>query len=263
MWVYIIVIFVVLGIIGAIVEFVSDHLKVIAALLCVLGLGYLAYSWQGAKGILILIGIVILAVVIVFLFLVGFTTLQEHGENLKKTAEINKETELSKEAHLNEMSLRNELEKNCRWLGYMNTEKWKSKLPNYLGKQYETNFKDITNNFAIQMEKQNITSNDEWFAPYIEYILKHPQGSTLQKMVCEVNCPQLNITHHTSDMGLISSKVQKGTKRISKDVPPLFIEVTAGGEVLYKPSTYLQRLHGYKPNDHNDGNTVEINFEDL
>lgn len=193
-------------------------------------------------------------------------TIENHDKEKKKIAQINQNTQLSREAHENEAALQAELNANCRWLGYMDVQAWSIKLPNYKSKRYLKSFEEITQNFAKQMEQQNITQNDDWFQPFLMYIIEHPQGGTITKMLNEVKCPQLNITHSTPDKELLYERLERGTKRVSKDVPPLFLERSLSeiNEPLFVPTKYALKLYTSNVEDSQEiSHTEEINFNDL
>lgn len=150
----------------------------------------------------------------------------------------------------------------------MTPEKWRDRFKNYNLEGYEEEFDSIVDNFAIQSEQQFITQNDDWFKPFLQYVVEHPQGTTVTKMLNEVNCPQLKATHRTDDKKLLGDRLLKGTKRVSKDVPPLFnsVPMNNGTEDVYTPTPYAMKLYG---NDSDgDGNSLknepeELSFDDL
>ena len=117
------------------------------------------------------------------------------------------------------------------------------------------------------MERQNILQNDDWFQPYFQYILSHPQGSTPIKLLSEVDCPQLKMTHITPNIRLLQAQLEKKTKRISEDVPPLLErrQVNIEGGFLYVPSKYALNTYGSSTswNSPNVEQTMEIDFDDL
>lgn len=193
-------------------------------------------------------------------------TIKDHDREKKQTAKINQSTQFSKEAHSNEVALQAELNSNCRWLGYMNSQMWGDKLSNYKSRRYEKSFEKITQNFAKQMEQQNITQNDDWFQPFLKYIITHSQGVTVTKLLNEVNCPQLHATHATPDKQLLHERLMRGTERISRDVPPIFKEVPIAemSESLFVPTQYALKLYGSSEgNSETISHSQEISFDDL
>lgn len=193
---------------------------------------------------------------------------EQHDKNQKETAKINQKTQADKQMHTNDAKLMEELEKNCCSLGYIDDEGWLKKLPNYAGKQYSTDFRTITSNFAKQIEQQHIIQNDEWFEPFIHYILDHPGGSSVSKMLNEVKCPQLQWTHSTPDGDLLNTWLVRGTQKANKDVPALFsstfIEDKEMNESVFTPTPYLKKLYGGNNERAQEVNHVtEISFDDL
>ena len=191
---------------------------------------------------------------------------EQHDKSEKEKAQIYQQTQADIQAHNNDALLMEELSKNCYWLGYMNDDMWKKKLPNYVNRQYSTDFVTMTRNFAKQIEQQHILQNDDWFEPFKLYVLNHPGGSTVTKMLHEVNCPQLKMTHATPDGDLVNTWLVRGTKRANKDVPPLFSStfIKDMNESVFTPTPYLKKLYGINNEDLQEVNHVaEISFDDL
>lgn len=191
---------------------------------------------------------------------------EQHDKSEKEKAQIYQKTHEDIQAHYNDTALMEELSKNCCWLGYMNDDMWVKKLPNYVDKQYSTDFTIITRNFAKQIEQQHILQNDDWFEPFKLYVLKHPGGSSVTQMLHEVNCPQLKMTHVTPDGDLLNTRLVRGTKKANEDVPALFSSTFIKGinESLFKPTKYLKKLYGYSDGGSQEINhATEINFDDL
>lgn len=258
---YIILGIILLVILAWIIDVLADGgIFVVIGILGLIGV-YKFFSW---KGILTLIGTCIIGGVIFFFMSTLLEGLAAHDQKKMETAKIMKETQEKKKIQENEDALISELNNNCRWLGYMDEQKWRSKLPNYCDRKYNTSFSEITHNFAVQMEQQNIRQNDEWFKPFLDYILKHPTGVTVTKMLNEVYCPQFSITHTTFEGDLLNTRMYKGTEKISKDVPPLFNKVPADGmnEYLFVPTEYAKHLYGTNGNQ-NTRQGEEISFDDL
>ena len=249
-------------IIGIAVTLIKEYPHVVIPIIVLI----IVFNLFGLQGVLATI--VILALIVGVLALVGYVreTLENHDRNKKETAKINYAIQVRKELSENEAALLEELNLNCRWLGYMNEEMWKKKLANYAEKKYVTSFNEITENFAKQTEQQYITQNDGWFQPFLMYIIDHPQGTTPIKMLNEVSCSQLNATHFTSNLELLQRKLRKGTQRISKDVPPLFEEIalTEISGCLYVPTKYALKLYGReKQTQETFSSQEEINFSEL
>jgi hypothetical protein len=191
---------------------------------------------------------------------------EQHDKLKKETAQIAKKTQDDKLMHNNDAALMEELSKNCYWLGYMSDDMWLQKLPNYANRQYSTDFRTITNNFAKQIEQQHIIQNNDWFEPFKLYVLNHPGGSTVTKMLHEVNCPQLKMTHATPDGDLVNTWLVRGTQKANKDVPALFSStfIKDMNESVFTPTPYLQKLYGESDEKVQEANhATEINFDDL
>lgn len=264
--VYIIVGLIVLGILGWLAEEVGGivPLLIIVGLIIVLSVfGLWPYALKFAA--ICTVGYAIVKLLGKAGKYVG-DQVEQHDKNQKETAKINQKTQADKQMHTNDAALMEELSKNCYWLGYMNDEMWLKKLPNYADKQYSTDFRTITSNFAKQIEQQHIIQNNDWFEPFKLYILNHPGGSTVTKMLHEVNCPQLKITHSTPDGDLLNTWLVRGTQKANKDVPALFSStfIKEMNESVFTPTPYLQKLYG----GNNEGNqeinhATEISFDDL
>lgn len=268
MW-YIIIGLIVLGIIFSIVESLADMvggMGPLIAIVAVLVIAFLAFSWAGVFAVIsiAIVGIIIIALLRKAGIFIR-KTIKEHDESARKTAKIKQDTQNEKLTHDNDKALYEELNKNCYWLGHMNQDSWKRKLPNYVGKKYTSSFESITQNFAKQIEQQYILQNNDWFEPYKLYVLNHPGGATVTKMLNEVNCPQLKMTHCTPDGDLINTWLVRGTKRVSKDVPELFrmTFIRDINENVFTPTEYLKKLYGCSETDSSDSHVEELNFDDL
>ena len=261
----IVVVLIVLGILGSVYETLADAIGgvtvVVTLILCVIA--FFAFGW---KGVLIVASFGIGGA---FLAVKFSETLREHDGKIKETAEINKKTQEETAVENNEKALKEELDKNCRWLGFMNKEMWRKKLPNYCNIKYSTNFDTITHNFAVQIEKQNITQNDDWFNLFIMYCVNHPQGATAAKMLQEVNCQQLRATHETPNNQLLKDRLEKGTHGVNMDVPALFKTIMVrdanSGECdyIYTPSEYAKKMYSNDNTSTAESHKNEINFNDL
>lgn len=267
MW-YLIVGLIVLGLIIQLFEWLANLIGGkgrLVVIITVLVVAYLATSWEGVFSVVVL-GVVGFVVV----KLLGKTgkfvrkTIEDHDNAARETAKIKQETQNTKLIHDNDRALLDELNKNCYWLGCMNADSWKKKLPNFVGKKYTSSFESITQNFAKQIEQQHIIQNNDWFEPYKVYVLNHPGGATVTKMLNEVNCPQLKMTHCTPDGDLINTWLVRGTKRVSKDVPELFrmTFIKEINENVFTPTEYLKKLYGAKE-EPAYSHVEEINFDDL
>lgn len=262
---YIIIGVIVIGVIWLILSSIYENLSeavgtktvIITLILCVIA--FFAYSWKGV--LVVAVG----GLGIAYLLKKAGGALEKHDENRRETAEINKHTQKAQAIQNNEFALREELDRNCRRLGFMNAEMWEKKLPNYKNKPYQSSFDSITTNFAKQMEQQNILQSDDWFQPFFQFVLNHPQGTTPTKLLNEVSCPQLQITHITPNIQLLEARLKKGTERVSKDVPPLFDERPLEGmkENLYVPTRYALNTYGSSSNNSGAVNKKEFDINEL
>lgn len=252
----IVVICIIINIFAWLADLVGGPVQLIA-IIAVFTVAFLAFSWVG---VFCVIAIALLG----FGILMVSAMLDEHDKRAKEVAKEQHKMQSEKIIHSNDSALMKELETGCMYLGYMDEKKWGEKLPNFRNRQYSTSFQEITSNFAKQVEFQNIWQNDDWFEPYKLYVLDHPAGSTVTKMLAEVDCPALKMTHSVEDGDLINTMFQRGTVRKSKDVPPLFNAtfIEDANEYLYTPTAYLQRLYA-KKTDATEKHTEEINFDDL
>lgn len=240
------------------------HLLSIIAILCV---AFFAFGWKGIFGV---IAACIAGYIVTRIGKKLSVELHAHDQAKIKAAVVKQQTEKDKQAHANDTALMNELDRNCFFLGKMDSKKWKEKLPNYVNREYTTSFEGITRNFAKQCEQQRILQNDEWFEPFKRYVLEHPQGTTVTKMLEEVSCPQLNITHITPDGDLVNTLLVKGTKddKATMGVPPIFkigtkvMNPEGSYELLFQPTPYLEKLYN-KQTDSIASPGEELDFDSL
>lgn len=244
-------------------QIVGPSTLLVTGVLCTLG--YFAFSWIGVF-VIAAVGIGIsLAVQQVARAGKHITkTLEAHDQEKTKAALINRQTVHEQAVLNNDRDLMEELEKNCRWLGFTNAKSWHQKLSNYASKEYTDSFDAITQNFAKQMEHQNITQNGEWFEPFMKYIVAHPAGTTRTKMLSEVHCPQLAATHATPDEVLLQKQLTIATKAKSGDVPALLKEqpLSDYDEPLYLPTSYAMKLYSQDDNSE-EKCRVELSFDEL
>lgn len=264
--VYVVVGIILIGIIYYVLKKLADVVgggKKLAIIIAISVVAFLAFSWIGV------LGVIAFGVVVALIRAAGTNIgnmVKTHDKEKKDIAQIKQKTQINKQMHDNDYALLQELNRNCVYLGYIDSQGWLRKLPNYANKRYSTNFNDITEKFAMQVEQQNIQQNENWFQPFLEYIIAHPQGTTVTKMLNEVKCPQFQFTHMTSDFNILNSRMMKGTQRISKDVPPLFEyhNVKDIKEYLFVPTKYALKLYGINDMSKETANhTVEIDFDDL
>ena len=107
--------------------------------------------------------------------------------------------------------------------------------------------------------------NNDWFEPFKLYILNHPGGSTVTKMLHEVNCPQLRMTHSTPDGDLLNTWLIRGTKKENKDVPALFSStfIKEMNESVFTPTPYLQKLYGNSDEAQEVNHVTEFDINEL
>jgi len=258
--IYIVVIIIVLGIVGAIFQWIVDTVGGGQNLLLIIaGIGLLIMAILNGFVVPLLIAV---AAIYGIRILAG--AVHSLGVNTKAAAEKNAATADSRERHNNELALQQELENNCKHLGQMSLQDWYNKLPNFAGKKYITDFESIVENFSSQVEQEHITQNREWLQPYLDYIVLHPTGMSILKLLNEVKCPSLQYTHATDNKELLQSKLDECCNDLSKDVPALLRKVSVPGYgEAYTPSPYLVRLTA------NTGNMIpdtskrnEINLDD-
>lgn len=231
----IVVICIIVDIFAWLADLVGGSVKLIA-IIAVFVVAFLAFSWVG-----------------VFVVLLGIFIIKKLGVMLDE-----------REKQTNDAALIKELKSSCMQLGYMNEEKWREKLPMLKNRNYSTSFQEITSNFAKEVEFQYIRQNNDWFEEYKRYVLEHPAGSTVTKMLAEVKCPALKMTHISKDGDLINTMLQRGAVRENKDVPPLFNAtfIEDANEYLYTPTIYLQRLYSNEAGT-TEKHKEEFDFDDL
>lgn len=269
MW-YIIIGIIILGLIVSIFKRLSELVGGTGKLIVIIIILVASLLVGGVAGVFVVAAI--FAVVCVVVGLLGKAgkyvgdQVEQHDKSKKEIAQINQKIQTDKQIHNNDVALMEELSKNCYWLGYMSDEMWLKKLPNYANRKYSTDFRTITRNFAKQIEQQHILQNNDWFEPFKLYILNHPGGSTVTKMLHEVNCPQLKMTHFTPDGDLLNTWLVRGTQKANKDVPALFSAtfIKEMNESVFTPTPYLQKLYGGTNEESQEVNhATEIDFNDL
>lgn len=265
----VIVIIVIIVIIWKIIQFVRELLGTISNLVgnttvIVVGvlcfLAYFTFSWIGVF-IVALLGICTPLLIGQMKQAGGFIkdTVEEHD---KKMQQIQQDRKIQE----NEKSLQNELDKNCRWLGCMSAEEWEKKLPNYVSKTYTKSFYEITMNFAEQLEEQNIKQNNDWFTPFLKYIVS-TGGVSIRQMLHEVKCPQLQMTHVTPDEELLTRILEEcHDKKYVKEGVPALVEPKMIKEdlIVYQPTPYACKLYGDKSsNTSTKFHQEKLSFDDL
>ena len=232
----------------------------IGGALLVIGLVVAIWKVAGVAGILGLFGVIVAFVGIAYII----HSVQEHDEEKKKLLEKQILEQRRRDADSNEANLITELNENYKKMGYMPIEEWRKKLPNFVSKDYNSSFDSIVVDFTKQIQEQKITKNKDWLEPFVTYILSHEQGTTVNKLLAEVNSDDLAYTHFTDDRELLDAKLREGTVSTSKDVPALFEVVSTAAGDLYKPTKYLKKIYGVDEVSNNKSSmTEEISFDDL
>lgn len=261
---YIVIGIIILIILGAIISSIHEVIGWVGfAIIGFFILAFLAFSWTG---VFVVICVVLAGFIIKVVASHIGNAVKQHDDKNIEMATINKQTQETKITNENDRALMEELENNCGWLGYMNSQMWRQKLPNYANRRYTTTFEYITMNFAKQIEQQYILQNMDWFKPYREYVVKHEGGASVTKMLNEVECEPLKRTHITPDGDLINTLLDRGTVSANKDVPPLFRKtyIEEMNEYIYVPTNYLKKLYGIEIDvSQNNNNSEEIDFNDL
>jgi hypothetical protein len=247
----IIVILIIIGAIGALVEWIKEKI-----------------------GFLILIGLVILAVYVlgfvkmlkiaaiifsVFMLIGWISTVVQKG---------------------NEKNLMMYLNKHCLMLGYMSADMWKRHLPQFSTKSYETSFELITKNFAESVERQYI-ENDvklEWLDPAVLYLTNNLMADVIE--LEKVPSKKLQYTHITPNAKLIYeamehlclAKVVDGKHMIQKiqlDDAAVRKELKLQDNIsipeYYKTAYRISDYFANKRRNETEGNieSEEITFDDL
>lgn len=238
---YIIIILIIIGLLGVLIEFIKEHFGTIVGI--ILAIAFVVLT--GGVGI------------IVALILWGIYAIVKRNREGKyaekelenKTAQKNAETSRLEMIHENDNELANELDRNCKYLGLMNEQRWEMQLNNYVNKEYSTSFAEITRNFAMQIEDQYIAKNvDYWIQNFEKYIVQRPNGSPIHKMLEEVECNAFRMTHITPTNKILEHYLNEGTRRLNVDIPAKFIKSDAGDYTFYKPTAYLEHLYENKMN---------------
>lgn len=134
------------------------------------------------------------------------------------------------------------------YLGTMNLKRWKTQLSNYIDKEYSSSFDEIVINFSKQIEEQYILrAAEQWMKNFEEYIVQRPNGSPIHKMLEEVDCDALRMTHLTPTQKILEYFLKQGCKKISQDIPAKFKISDAGEYIFYQPTPYLQHLYRNAP----------------
>ena len=253
---YIIIILIIIGLLGVLIEFIKEHFGTIVGI--ILAIAFVVLT--GGVGI------------IVALILWGVYAIVKRNREGKyaekelenKTAQKNAETSRLEIRHENDNELANELDRNCKYLGLMNEQRWEMQLHNYVNREYSTSFAEITRNFAMQIEDQYIAKNvDYWMQNFEKYIVQRPSGCPIFKMLEEVDCDALRMTHITPTNKILEHYLNEGTKELGYGVKAKFTVSNADNLVIYKPTKYLMHLYENKMNGYSiQGKQIEIDADE-
>ena len=258
--VYIVILLIVIGVLwemlGAIKEFIEEHWDVIWKLALAIGVG-VVLGPPGIMVALILFGI--------------YAIVKKNRDGKLKEKQVEQSTAIhnakvndTQIRHMNDMELKLALESNCKNLGIMDEQGWRRVLSNYTHKEYETSFDEITMNFAKQIEDQYIAKTaSDWMQKFEEYISQRPGGCPIDKMLEEVDCDALRMTHITPTKKILEHYLNEGTRKISDDILPKFSISNTDNLVMYKPTKYLQHLYENKMNGYSvQGKQIETNADE-
>lgn len=103
----------------------------------------------------------------------------------------------------NEENLKNYLENNCGFMGYMTPERWREQLPQYANRSYTTSFEQITTSFAKEKEKAVFVKSPDlsWVKPYTDYLMANIMGPIYE--LEKIPNPAMQNTHYLPDAALI------------------------------------------------------------
>lgn len=103
----------------------------------------------------------------------------------------------------NEANLKNYLESNCCFMGYMTPERWKEQLPQFAKRSYTTSFEQITTSFAKEKEEAFFVKSQDvsWVKPYTDYLMANIMGPIYE--LEKLPNPAMQNTHYLPDAALI------------------------------------------------------------
>lgn len=253
---YIIIILIALGILVTLIEFIKDNIGPILAI--ALGIAFVVLT--GGTGIIV-------ALIIGGIYMI--VKKNREGKYKEKEAERDTARQQAKTTdtqirHMNDMELKLALDSNCKSLGTMDEQGWRRVLGNYVHKEYETSFDEITMNFAKQIENQYIAKTaSDWMQKFEEYISQRPSGCPIFKMLEEVDCDALRMTHITPTNKILEHYLNEGTKELGYGVKAKFTVSNADNLVIYKPTKYLMHLYENKMNGYSiQGKQIEIDADE-
>lgn len=171
----------------------SDEGKVflgfVAVIAVIAGIAYVLSRYLGWKKVLIGIGIVV-AVLIAVCIIIGIVDYWIRTEPKRNERKLNK--------YLN---------RRCRFCGLMTTSMWRSRLPKFAYKTYETDFDKIVTDFTRVSEEIFLDGvfSDYWWDELIKLI--YDTGGRNGKQLKKA-CPIRN-THCTDDTELIYRVIEK------------------------------------------------------
>ena len=251
MWLYIIIGIIVLGIISAIVDWIKIH-KGIITLIVITGICIFVFGFMKT--------VIIYAVLFVVLLVLGCVITYIERKN---------EEELNK--YLND---------NCLKCGYVTLNTWKKMLPQYVTRQYDTSFEEITMNFSHRIEKEYIEQDStlKWLDPAVLYLIKNSMADVLE--LEKVPSENLNYTHITPNAQLIFEAMENLCKAKVINGKHMIQKITLEDDGVRKQlnlsddvSVPMYYKAAYKINDHfknmrKDGiegniDSEEVSFDDL
>ncbi len=171
----------------------------------------------------------------------------------------------------NEEQLNQFLNTSCREFGYMNSETWAMKLPDFAKKIYNTSFEEITRNFGAAMEKQYITDDMSlsWIDPATNYLAKAFAADVWE--LERVPSPGLRYTHNTPNGKLIQEAMEQLSIHKKINEKKLIQQTSLEVEAVCKNHNFRSveevppyYLYLYKITDYfmqRSSNTGESNFE--
>lgn len=182
---------------GKFAVFVWEWIKKHRILFIALIISFLIFQWVGIVPILIGFVVFILIAVVIAIILPDLRdTILEFLEELIRKR--------------NEENFNDYLKKHCMQCGYMDEERWNRRLSWwYKVLPYESSFEEITENFAVSVEKEYIENDEElkWLDPIVHYLTEQVIADIAE--LERVPNPYLNYTHYTPNAKLIYDAMNK------------------------------------------------------
>lgn len=207
MLIYIIIGLLILGVIGALLEWLGEHKGLIIGII-IFAICCYFFGEIVVKIIFTIIGIGIAGC----FFAVPIKGVYECIQGFIKRR--------------NEKELMIYLNENCIRCGYVDRTYWRELLPEYVSKSYETSFEEITNRFAWQVEEKYIRNDKEieWLNPAMTYLINNVIADVVE--LEKVPSENLKYTHitpngkliHDAMESLCSAKIVNGKPMVQKIV---------------------------------------------